>query len=82
MKIGKKFKLLRMVAEFSIEELSENTGIAKGVISGFESGKKEIGAENFITLCDYAGIDSGKIAQGDPYKAAKDSLNFFFAEKK
>lgn len=79
--LGQKFRLLRMVKEISMDELSEKTGVKKGAISGFENGNKDLGAEKFMILCKGLKINQRAIALEDPFAHFRNSLDLFFEQE-
>lgn len=66
--IGKRIKSLRISRGLSMEKLAEASGVAKGNISGYESGKYYPSAQNIISIANCFGVSTDWILKGDIVK--------------
>ncbi|ANU22537.1 helix-turn-helix domain-containing protein [Planococcus donghaensis] len=52
-RIGQKIKELREEHQLSVDELASNLGIAKSVVWGYESAKKQVSVSHLQLIADY-----------------------------
>lgn len=73
-KIGKQIKNLREERQVSTDELAAELGIAKSVIWGYESGKKQVSVSHLKLLADYFNVTVDFLLERNQHANILDSI--------